>query len=241
MKKAGPFLLPLFRSVLFIIVGVLFAGLTNQTLAQASRWWSVLCTACNIITIALLMAVCKNEGITYKELINFQKGQKSLKYTLTVVVLMIVLGMGGMYGIGYMIYGYVPVTMIQPIPVWLSAINIILLPLTVVFAELPLYLGYAFNGIEKSTGNKLLAVIYPTFFYALQHGFIPLLFDWRHILFRFLSFLPLIIVLVILYNKKRKLAPLMIGHSVLDLATGANILITSISPAIFEMMRAMSK
>jgi hypothetical protein len=33
----------------------------------------------------------------------------------------------------------------------------------------------------------------------------------------------------------------MIGHAVLDLATGAQILMTSISPAIFEMMRAMSK
>lgn len=79
------------------------------------------------------------------------------------------------------------------------------------------------------------------FFYALQHSFIPLLFDWKHILFRFLSFLPLMSVLGIIYYKMRKLQPLMIGHAILDLATGIQILMTSMSPALFEMMKAMSK
>jgi hypothetical protein len=241
MKKMAPFILPLFRSVLFIMVGVLFAMSTNQSLEQSSRWWSIICTVCNIITIVLLMTICKREGTSYRKLIGYQKDEGNLKYTLLIVVLMLILGMGGMYGFGFAIYGYVPVTMVQPIPVWIAAINVILLPLTIVFAELPLYFGYALNGIEKTTGNKILSIMYPMFFYALQHSFIPLLTDWKHILFRFLSFLPLMFVLGVIYYKKRNLAPLMIGHAVLDLATGAQILMTSISPAIFEMMKAMSK
>jgi hypothetical protein len=241
MKKVEPFILPLFRSALFIIVGALFARLTNQTLEQASRWWSIVCTVCNIITIVLLAIICKNEGSSYKNLIGYQRGQGNVKYTLLIALLMLLLGMSGMYGFGFVIYGYVPVTMVQPIPVWLASINLVLLPLTVVFAELPLYFGYALNGIEKVTGNKILSIAYPMFFYALQHSFIPLIYDWKHMLFRFLSFLPLMFVLGIIYYKKRKLLPLMIGHSILDLATGAQILMTSISPALFEMMKAMSK
>lgn len=241
MTKVWPFILPMFRSVLFIIVGVLFAIVTNQSLEQASQWWSIICTVCNIITIVVLMAICKSEGTTYKKLIGYQRGQGNPKYTLLIVVLMLILGMGGMYGFGFAIYGYVPVTMVQPIPVWLASINVILLPLTVVFAELPLYFGYALNGIEKVTGNKILSVVYPMFFYALQHSFIPVLYDWKHILFRFLSFLPLMFVLGIIYYKKRKLQPLMIGHSILDLATSVQILMTSISPALFEMMKEMNK
>lgn len=241
MKKLGPFALPLFRSVLFIIIGVIFARLTNQTLEESSRWWSIICTVCNIITIILLMTICKSERITYKKLITNQRGQDSLRYILFIVMLMIVLGMGGMYGFGFMIYSYVPITMIQPIPVWLAIINAILLPLTTVFAELPLYFGYSLNGIEKITGNKTLSILYPMFFYALQHSFIPLLYDWKHILFRFMSFLPLMLVLGIIYDKKRKLRPLMIGHAILDLETGAQILLTSISPALFEVMKAMNK
>ena len=241
MKKVGPFILPLFRSALFILIGVLFALSTNQSLEQASRWWSVICTVCNIITIILLMAICKSEGTTYKKLIGYQRAQGNLKYILLIVVLMLLLGIGGMYGFGFMIYGYVPVTMVQPIPVWLAVINTILLPLTIVFAELPLYFGYALNRIEKITGNKILSIVYPMFFYALQHSFIPLLYDWKHILFRFLSFLPLMFVLGNIYYKNRKLEPLMIGHYILDLATGAQILVTSISPALFEMMKTMNK
>ncbi|MDR7871054.1 MAG: hypothetical protein RIN55_09360 [Tissierellaceae bacterium] len=241
MKKVGPFILPLFRSVIFIIVGVLFTGLTNQTLEQASRWWSIICTVCNVITIVLLMAILKKENTSYRKLIGYQKGQGNIKYTLLIVALMILLGMGGMYGFGFMIYGYIPVIMVQPIPVWLASINLILLPLTVVFAELPLYFGYALNGIERVTGNKILSIVYPMFFYAFQHSFIPLLYDWKHILFRFLSFLPLMLGLGVIYYKKRKLVPLMAGHVVLDFVAGAQILMTSISPALFEMMKAMNK
>ena len=241
MKKVNPFIIPLFRSALFIIVGVLFAMITNQSLEQASRWWSIICTVCNIITIVLLMTICKIEGTTYKKLIGYHKGQTNLKHTLLIVVLMLLLGIGGMYGFGFMIYGYVPVTMVQPIPVWLAIINTILLPLTIVFAELPLYFGYALNRIEEITGNKILSVMYPMFFYALQHSFIPLLYDWKHIMFRFLSFLPLMLVLGVIYYKSRKLQSLMIGHAILDLATCSQILMTSISPALFEMMKTMSK
>lgn len=241
MKKVGPFVLPLFRSILFIMSGMLFAMSAKITLEQASQWWSIICTVCNVITIVLLITICKREGTTYKKLIGYQRGELNLKYTLLIVGLMLLLGIGGMYGFGFAIYGYVPVTMVQPIPVWVAAINVVLLPLTIVFAELPLYFGYALNKIEETTGNKILSILYPMFFYALQHSFIPLLFDWKHILFRFLSFLPLMVVLGSIYYKKRKLATLMIGHAVLDLATGAQILMTSISPAIFEMMKAMSK
>lgn len=232
MKSVKPFILPLFRSVLFITVGVLFAKLTNQTLEQTSRWWSIICTFCNIITMVLLVIIFRSEGITYKELIVNQRGLYNMKYTLFIVLLMIVLGMGGMYGFGFMIYGYVPLIMIQPIPIWIAAINVILLPLTVVFAELPLYFGYSLNKIEKFTDNKILLIIYPMFFYALQHSFIPLLYDWKYIMYRFFSFLPLMVALGIIYYRKRELKPLMIGHAILDLATSVQILIISVYPVI---------
>lgn len=187
------------------------------------------------------MVVCKNQGIKYKELIGYTRGQGNLKYTLFIVVLMLLLGISGMYGFGFMIYGYVPVVMAQPIPIWIAAINAIFLPLTIVFAELPLYFGYSLNGIEKITSNTIIAVLYPMFFYALQHSFMPVIFNWKYTLFRFLSFLPLMLVLGIIYYKKRKLQPLMIGHGILDLATSAQILMTSISPKLFDMMKAMNK
>jgi len=233
-NNINPFLLLLFRSVLFIIVGLLFVAISGKSLEQASRWWSVIIVSCNIITIILLTIIFKSEGTTYKKIIRYEKGNKNSKGTLLIVLIMMLLGIGGMYGFGFMIYGYVPVTMVQPIPVWIASINILLLPITVIFAEMPLYFGYSLNKIEQISKNKLLAICYPVFFYALQHSFIPLLFDFKHIAFRFLAFLPLMIFLGIIYNKKRKLTQLMIGHAVLDLATAAQILMISIFPSLFE-------
>ncbi len=229
-----------FRSILFIIAGLLFTALTGQSLEGASRWWSLICIVCNIITILVLMAVCKNEGTTYRALIGNHKSQVDFKYTLFIVLIMLSLGMGGMYGFAFMIFGYVPVIMLQPIPIWLAVMNLFLLPFTIVFAEFPLYFGYGFNRIEKETGSKGLSVFIPMFFYSLQHAFIPLLFDWKHVLFRFLSFLPLLMVLGMIYDRKRKLKPLMIGHAVLDFATATQILLTSTFPGIYEMMNSIA-
>ena len=239
MKNAAPFILPIFRSILFIFAGLLLVTITGDSLEDASRWWSIVCTISNIITIIVLIAVFKSEGTTYREIIGYRKEKGSSKSALKIIALMILLGIGGMYGFGFLIYGYIPLVMIQPIPVWLAAVNLILLPVTTVFAELPLYFGYSLNRIDKLTGSKLLAIAYPMFFYALQHSFIPLLFEWEHILFRFLSFLPLMLVLGALYYKKRNLTPFMIGHGILDLSTGIQILVTSLSPALFEAIRTM--
>lgn len=239
MGKAGPFLLPLFRSVLFVAVGLIFAFFTKQTLEEASQWWFVLCIFGNVFTILLLLVVCKKEGTTYKHLVGSYKLKGNFKHILKITALMILLGMSGMYGFAYMIYGYIPVIMIQPTLIWLAVINAILLPITIVFAELPLYFGYSLNGIERVTGNKTLSIVYPMFFYALQHSFIPLLFDWQHILFRFTSFLPLLLVLGLVYYNKRDLIPLMIGHGILDLLAGIQILISSIAPEVYDMMKSI--
>jgi hypothetical protein len=45
------------------------------------------------------------------------------------------------------------------------------------------------------------------------------------------------IVIGILYNRRRNLIPLMIGHGILDLATSIQILIVSISPTIFDTIQ----
>jgi len=236
MKKTLPFLIPMFRSALFIFGGLLFAIGTNQSFNEASRWWPVLCSVFNMITIFVLVMVCKYEDITYWDLINYKKGTAGIGYILLVIVLMFFVGIGGMITFGILIYGYMPNMIIKPISVWVAVINMIILPLTIVFAEMPLYFGYSFNRI-KDKKNIFFAIGYVVFFYALQHCFIPLLFNWNYIFFRFLSFLPLMTVLSILYYKKRNLMPLMVGHGILDLATGIQILLASISPEIFDIIQ----
>jgi len=125
--------------------------------------------------------------------------------------------------------------MIAPIPLWIAIINILILPISTALAEDGLYLGCGVNQIK----NKYIAIFVPAFFFALQHSFIPTLFDVRYIVYRFLSFLPLTILLCMHYHKHRNPLPIIIGHALIDVFTVAWILITSAIPDFYEMMLNM--
>ena len=228
MRRILPWVLPMFRTTLFILGGWLFVITTGLSYTNASHWWSLLCTFFNLITIVVLLIVCRYEGITFRSLFKNEKEKLNFKKTAVFTIIMLLIGVGGMIGFSLLFYQGLPEFLIQPIPVWIAIINLFLLPITIVFAEFPLYFGYSLKYIKKNTLSPTLAILYTVFFYALQHSFIPLLWDFKYMAFRFLSFLPLMIFLGIQYHKKNNLGQMMIGHGVMDLSTGMQILIMSI-------------
>ena len=177
---------------------------------------------------------------SFAELINHEKGKTGAKEIVVVSMIILVIGFGVMYLAGYVCYGVIPYNapmMIAPIPKLLAIVNFILLPVTTAFAEDGLYLGYGVNRIQ----NKYAAILVPAFFFALQHSFIPTLFDIKYMIYRFTSFLPLTIILCGYYYKKRNPLPVMIGHAIIDIATVSWILMTSLIPGFYDNLSAMSK
>lgn len=232
-----PYLLPI-RSFVFILIFVLGSLVTGKELSAISNWWTIVATIVNIFTIMLLIVVAKKNDMTYWELINYKKGKTKISQVVLVSILVLVVGGGVMYMAGFLCYGkfpYAPPMMIAPIMKFLAIINFFLLPVTTAFAEDGLYLGCGVNMIK----NKTLGVIIPAFFYALQHCFIPTLIDGRYIIYRFLSFLPLTIILCYYYQKKRNPVPIMVGHAIIDLMTVSEVLATSMVPGFYEAMLNM--
>ena len=232
-NKKLPFLLP-FRCIIFVLIFIIGSLVTGKSLDEISNIWSIAATAVNVVTILLLVLLTRKNG-GYAKLINYEKGKTKPKQIVGMIFLVLLVGMGGMYLAGFICYGVIPYAapmMIAPIPLWLAIINVPLLPITTTLAEDGLYLGCGVNQIK----NKYAAVLVPAFFFALQHSFIPILFDLRYIIYRFLSFLPLTIILCHNYYKKRNPLPIMVGHAVIDVATVAQILMTSAIPGFYEMM-----
>lgn len=228
------YLLPI-RSIIFIAIFVSGALIFNKNLDEISNWWSIVASIVNILLIIFLISVTKKADTSYLSLINYKKGVTKPKQIILTTLLILVVGMGGMYLAGFICYGVIPYAapmMIAPIPLWLAILNILVLPVTTALAEDGLYLGCGVNQIK----NKYLAIFVPAFFFALQHSFIPVLFDVQYILYRFLSFLPLTIILCWNYYKNRNPLPIMVGHTVIDLITALQILMTSAVPEIYEMM-----
>lgn len=231
--KFYPYLLPI-RCIIFLLIFIIASFITKKELDQISNIWSIVASIVNIATILLLVFITRKNG-GYKKLINYEKGKTTPKQIVTMVILILVLGMGGMYLAGFLCYGVIPYfapMMIAPIPLWIAIINILILPISTAIAEDGLYLGCGVNQIE----NKYIAIFVPAFFFALQHSFIPTLFDVKYIIYRFLSFLPLTILLCMHYHKHRNPLPIIIGHAVIDVFTVAWILITSAVPGFYEMM-----
>ncbi|MBR6046256.1 MAG: CPBP family intramembrane metalloprotease [Ruminococcus sp.] len=227
------------RSILFLLIFLIGSAVTGKELADISNWWSVAATLVNIVTVAAIVLLARKSGQSYKELINYKKGGRSVKKTILLVYGFVCVGMGGMYAAGFMFYGKfmpkVSVDIVAPIPAALAVINLILLPLTVPFAEDGLYLGCGVGKIR----NSYAAVIISAFFYALQHCFIPTMFDAKYMLYRFVSFLPAAVLFCVYFRKKKDPFAIMISHAILDLATGVMIMLTSVVPGLYDSWQSM--
>lgn len=237
LKGNLSFLLPV-RSVMFLAVFFMLSVVLKKDLKEISNWWSVIATLVNVITLVILIMFQKKQGRTYRELINLEKGKTKGRQIVLMTLLIVFVGMAGMYLAGFICYGVIPYAapmLIAPIPLWLAVINLFLLPVSTALAEDGLYLGAGVNGIK----NKYSAILVPAFFFALQHSFIPVLFDMKYIIYRFLSFLPLTIILSWKYYKEKNPLPIMIGHGIIDVFTVLQILATSAIPGFYDMMCGM--
>ena len=233
-----PILLPI-RSLAFLIIFLAGSKIASKQLSDISSWWTVVATIVNIFTIILLIYVSKKNDMTYLTLIGYRKGETTIKQIVILSVTVLLVGGGGMYLSGFICYGVIPYSppmMIAPVPKVLALINFFLLPVTTALAEDGLYLGCGVNVIK----NKTCAILVPAFFYTLQHCFIPVLIDARYIAYRFLSYLPLIIILCLYYHKKRNPLPIMVGHALIDLMTVIWVLASSFIPGFYEMMCSMA-
>ena len=226
-------LMPL-RSILFILTFVIASAVTGKQLEDISNIWSVAASVINIVFVLVLVLITKEQG-GYLKLINYEKGKTRLKQVFAMIGIILLVGMAGMYLAGFICYGIIPYAapmMIAPIPAVLAVINLVVLPVSTALAEDSIYLGCGVRQIE----NKYAAVMVPAFFFAIQHSFIPTLFEIRYIIYRFISFLPLTVILCIHYRKYQNPLPIMIGHAVIDVATAGQILATSVIPGFYEMM-----
>ena len=230
-------LMPL-RSILFILVFLTVSAVTGKDLADISNIWSVAASVINILFVLSLVLITRKQ-VGYLKLINYEKGKTRPKQVFAMIGIILLVGMAGMYLAGWICYGVIPYAapmMIAPIPVVPAVINLIVLPVSTALAEDSLYLGCGVRQIE----NKFVAILVPAFFFAVQHSFIPTLPDVRYIIYRFISFLPLTVILCMHYHKHKNPLSIMIGHAVIDVATAGQILATSVIPGFYEMMLSQS-
>lgn len=218
------------RTILFGIIQVLFIYLLGFTWKQSIAWWPFFATITNIIMFLLLTFLARKEGKTYLDLINFDKEyfRQDLKKVLWVLPIGGGLGFAGMSVASYFMYGHLspPGNIILPLPVWAGILALTLFPITNSLVEIPTYMGYCLPRLEAIWKSKVAALLASAFFLAFQHFTLPILIvDVWH----FICFIPLALVVGLIYMKIRRLIPILIVHWIMDLSAVFGIFALSIS------------
>ena len=222
-----PWLMLFARLALFAIVQALIALVLLLLGAldpwkESARWWVFSAIVTNVITILVLVRLFRAEGKRYLDILHFDRKTFWTDLALAIGAFLLAAPIGLIPGnaLAEMMFGVsdVPVTMMfRPLPLWAILIGF-LFPLTIAFAELPTYFGYVMPRLEKQSGKGWLAWALASFSLSLQHMTLPLILDWRFILWRAFMFLPFAFYLGWVLKLRPRLLPyLVVSHFLIDL------------------------
>ena len=226
---AGPVILLVGRSVLIIAAQAVTACILwlcshSWSWNAAAKWWTVYGTLVDLGCLWLMAAFTRKEGIGLRDLI----GRVHLRWGRDVLlgaacfVLVFPFFILGAASASRIVYGagqppsLAGLADSRVLPLWgviysFSAWGLIWSP-----TEEMTYRGYAFPRLEVLCGNRGLALGLVSFWWALQHSFLPFVLDWRLVLWRFLTFLPGVVILLLPSLKIRRLAPFVFAHWPMD-------------------------
>jgi hypothetical protein len=231
---AGPLVLTTARTGLILLVQAVVAtaflihGDPSPWRAQAP-WWTVYATLVDLGCLLLLWRQARREGIRLVDLFGINRsrlGREVLWGLLYLVVLFpIVAGFGSKLA-SWLVYRTTQLTpaMLAPgllserqLPHWAVVYSLSVFWLVWSPTEEVIYQAYCAARLQVLTGSTWATVMLVAFWWAFQHSVFPLVFDWRLIVFRFLQFLPLVVVFQLIYLRTRRLTRMIIMHWPMDL------------------------
>jgi len=227
----GPLLLVTARSILLVVfqglMALLFIALHRASPWRAAGdWWAVYGTLVDIGCLIGLKYYTKREGIRLRDLlgpIRMRRGH-DLFLGLGFYLLAFPFFIGASYFARILLYGptdnslFRYVLHMQPLPIWATAYSLTLWWMIWSPTEEATYNAYALPRLQALTGRTWVAFILVGFWWTAQHCAIPFILDGRFLLYRFLAFLPGVLVLMLIYLRTRRLAPLIIAHWPMDIA-----------------------
>ncbi len=236
LPRFGPLLMLIARPAL----AVLAQGLTLLLLTQANvpnpavavrNWWSVYGTLIDFGCLGLLFWLTRREGVRMRDLLSFTKSKLKkdllLGPAIFIVVFPICVMGGGMLSQLIAYGGLNPAlpeaTFIRTLPLLGVLYSRILWWPLWSFTEELTYNGYALPRLKAITRSSALSVALVSFFWSIQHSFMPWV-NPQHGLYLFLMFIPLTVVIQLVYLRLRRLPPLIICHWLMDLVSAVFML-----------------
>jgi hypothetical protein len=210
-----------FLALLFqFLLTFLLVYLKNPTpLKSAGKWFTVYGTLIDIVCLILIYRQINKEGKTFKDLINIDSKHiiKSELTGLGYTLFLFPISIAGTILSAFLIYGTFNAQQIMGgIPLWGAIYSVAIFPIEWAFSEQMTYQGYCLPHLEKAFNSKWLAIVIISFGWMLQHVALPFTPDWKYALMRMISFLPLTIIMPVMYLRTKRLLPFILCHWFMD-------------------------
>jgi hypothetical protein len=200
----------------------------------AVAWWPLSVTLGNVGCLLLLRSVLRAEGLGLASVYGrFARAtwKVDLLWVLGAVVVSAVLVQMPSALLSLALWGDTTATlsvMFRPLPLGAIAVLCVAFPVSVALTELPLYFGYVLPRLRAATGRRWLPIVAVAAVLSLQHVALPLVFDWRIMLWRSLMYAPFALWVGWLLDHRRSLMPYMIVvHGLLDVSVPVMVLLAS--------------
>ncbi len=227
---AGPLLLVVARPLLFLTIQslislFLFAMHRPAPMHLAGQWWSVYGTLVDLGCLVGLRFFTRREGIRLRDLIGpirLHHG-RDLFIGLGIFLLICPLFLGGGILAQRLLYGSldkarsVYLTQLHSLPIWAFIYSLIVWWVISSTTEEVTFQGYALTRLQALTGRTWIAAVVVGLLWAAQHSVLPFVADWKYLLFRLFAFIPGVLVLMLIYLRTRRLAPLIVAHWLMDI------------------------
>ncbi|HXJ86529.1 MAG TPA: CPBP family glutamic-type intramembrane protease [Candidatus Binatia bacterium] len=217
------------RSVLIIAaqaVTVCFLWLQSHQWSwnAAAKWWTVYGTIVDVGCLWLMVACTRKEGIRLRDLIGrvHLRWGRDLLFGAAFFVLVFPFFILGAASATRIVYGsgqppsFAGLADARVLPLWAVIYSFSVWWLIWSPTEEMTYRGYAFPRFEVLCRHRALAIGVVSFWWSLQHVFLPFILDWKLVLWRFLAFLPGVVLLLLPSLKIRRLPPFVFAHWPMD-------------------------
>jgi len=225
--------LVVFAAVQGAIALALWLGGAGDAWERSIAWWPLSAAITGLCSLALLRRSLHAEGSRYRDLLRFDRAnlRADVRITLLLVVATAVLALVPNIGIAALLWGdpLIAVDMlVRPLPLTAAWALVLAFPIAIGLSELPVYFGYVLPRLRRHLGRRVPAILVTAAVLSLQHVTLPLVFDWRFVVWRALMFLPFALLLAVVLDRRPRLLPyLVIVHIVLDVGAAAQVLLAS--------------
>lgn len=208
-----------------VIAAVYALGGSKDAWAASAAWWPISAALSNVVNLGLLRRFFNAEGGTLREIYRFHRPTfwRDLLVSLGLLVVLGPVSMLPSNVLGVVLFGNIEqpnMLLIQALPAWAAIAAVILFPISTALAELPNYFIYVAPRLSGGKPGAWWGTLAVVLLLSLQHLTLPLIYNWRFIIWRAWVFLPFaLLVGVVLRWRPRMLPFLVIGHFLIDFMT----------------------